>query len=239
MVTAIVSAYTPEGFVMGADGLRREGCTRTVVSEKARKIFCTETGNAVLSYAWAGATNLFGSEEKSIFDFLQESAEAARTLASAHVVQFRDYVNRFGEIVYQRLLFANEGNKLEGNVNLLPKGEEIARILFVGYFRGVPYRAQSAICRRGAVLIGANLRELRQAPVDFNVFSGSRVMLEKFQRRLTDAPETLGQATALIRDYIQGCIDNRNQDKECEDIGGHIHIASITSRGFRWIIPPI
>ncbi len=238
MATAIVSAYTPEGFVIGADGLRREGRTRNPVSETATKIFSIEDDDKILAHAWAGATNLFNLEGKSFFDVLRESAKVGKILASPHIDGFAEYVGLFMDTVHQRLLSANTGDRLSGDLNLFPKGEEVARVLFVGYFNGIPYRAQSAIVHRDYVLIGPRLSEFRQAPVDFNVFSGSAVMLEKFKPRLTDAPNTLSQAATLVRDYIQTCIDNQH-DRECEDIGGHIHIAAVTPKHFEWITAPI
>jgi hypothetical protein len=237
MGTAIVSAYTPKGFVIGADGLRREGRTGAVVSESVTKIFSAKAHSSVSAYAWAGVTSLFGPGGESCFDLLGESAVVERIMASFPTGSFIEYVSCFMEMVYERLLVTNGGDKLTGGLDQLPEGEQIARTVFVSYFMGVPWRATFEIFRRNDVLGGVRLMELRPAPGDFQVFSGSNMIFNRFRPRLR-RPDTLEEAIALVRDYIQSCIDNRGHDKECEDIGGHIHIAALTPDGFRWVIAP-
>jgi hypothetical protein len=240
MSTAIVSVYTPEGFVIGADGLRREAGTGAVVTKTARKIFFARASNAVLAYAWAGQPilNLLTSLGSSYFDFLPVSAQIANFMESAPIHSFEEYVKRFLETFYQRLLSANDGEKLTGDLDILPKAELIARVLFVGYFEGLPYRAEGSIRRRQDVLIEPDV-EARTAPRDFKVFSGSKLMAQKFAFAPPCAPDSLHRASALVHEYIQRCIDNPEQDAECESIGGHIHIAEVTPRGYKWRVPPM
>jgi len=236
MATAIVSVYTSEGFVIGADGLRRDALTGSIVSDKARKIFFAQANKTALSYAWAGATNLCGPDGTTLFNFLEESVAVAKAFASGHAGSLVDYVQRFVRTVYERLLVANGGEEFGGDLQFLPKGDELTRVLFVGYFDGAPYRMESAILHEQHKLAGLRFSEPIIAPVDFKVFSGSATMLRRFGPRLNDAPNTLLEATVLTRDYIQSCKDNQGTDLECRDIGGHIHIASVTPiEGFKWV----
>ena len=77
MCTAIVSTYTSEGFVIGADGLRREARTNKVATG-ALKLYFTETASGYIGYAWAGTTSIFADADS--FDFIQESQLIAKVL---------------------------------------------------------------------------------------------------------------------------------------------------------------
>ena len=57
-MTAIAAVYTPEGFVIAADGLRRDGETLEPVSDCAQKIFWGAHPNFVFAYAWTGTVGL-------------------------------------------------------------------------------------------------------------------------------------------------------------------------------------
>jgi hypothetical protein len=51
---------------------------------------------------------------------------------------------------------------------------------------------------------------------------------------------TLPQSAEIAMDYIRACDSDlgRKLDPICKTIGGHIHVAQITPKGFQWIIPP-
>jgi hypothetical protein len=237
MPTAIVSAYTPEGFVIGADGLRREAKTNEITTRKAIKLHFTETSNGCIGYAWAGTTSILA--DGASFNFIQESESVAKDLAATTFEYFPDYTIRFTDLIYQHFNRANLEDKFAGNLALIAEGKVVCRIVFVGYFLGAPWRARFEVTKKGKVLTGIHLIDVREKPIDFDIFSGSELMKDKFQPRLDFAPATLKQATDLVRDYIQRCIDNPYHDKECEEIGGRIHIAAITPRGFHWIQEPL
>jgi len=238
-MTAIVSAYTPQGFVIAADGLRR-GSAGCVISNTARKIFQVERGQLSLAFAWTGATSLYASNGEVIFDFIEQSKSAIDALMNVQMDEvcgpFR-YVSAFLNTMYESFERCNGGSTLSGETDGLPR-EEIARAVFVGYSYGVPYRAKVSFPRQGCAVLKPCLMELIQSPYDFDTFSGSIATNALFAPRLKYAPASIETAAALVRDYVQLCIDNPTHDEECEKIGGHIHIAAVTPEGFQWLIPP-
>jgi len=215
--------------------LRREEVTGYFI-ENAQKISSARAGNAVLSYGWCGLTRMADRHGKVWFDFSSESERVMARLSSLRIERFDDYVVRFAEQIYQGLLTANGGEKLTKNLTYLLRENEIARALIVGYFNGAPKSAQVRILYEGDTLTGTRLAQ--RNIFEFTVFSGPSAMLRKFEPRLQNAPATLDDGVALVRDYIQLCIDNRDQDEQCRAIGGHIHIASVTPTEFQWVIPP-
>jgi len=58
MPTAIVGAYTPEGFILAADGRSCRSEDGTIISDLTQKIFYLERPGAVLMYAMMGNINI-------------------------------------------------------------------------------------------------------------------------------------------------------------------------------------
>src|ERR1700730_9638601 len=65
-MSAIVWVYTPEGFVVGADG-RRKDLVGHIGTDSAQKIFFFETSNTRGAFTWNGCTEI--STSSSYFDF--------------------------------------------------------------------------------------------------------------------------------------------------------------------------
>jgi hypothetical protein len=239
MSTAIVSVYTHEGFIVGADGMRRDH-TRRELDLQARKIFFIEREDEVLAYAWAGATHILDSQNEPAFSFLATADEVGRSLKVAD--GFAEYVRAFSAEVTKRLSEAKASDKIAGYPAVRTKygKSKMASVLLVGYFRGRPCRAQIVFSHMNQVLLVPTVRELHdgQVPIDFNIFSGSVKTYNEVEPTHFK-PRSLQEAQALIRSYIQACIDNQAKFDDCKDIGGHIHIASVTPRKIEWIIPPM
>jgi hypothetical protein len=54
--------------------------------------------------------------------------------------------------------------------------------------------------------------------------------------RLALPPTTTSEALKLVSDYVQDCIDN--SDPDCFVVGGHGHIAHLSSDSFYWVDAP-
>jgi hypothetical protein len=236
-MTAIVSIYVSGlGFAVGADGLRTDARTGATVAEDARKIFVIEGDGIRLIYAWAGASSLFLGDGRE-FSFLDESANIGNALAINKPESIEEYVRQFAVGMYSRLqaLRLPDG-RLSHSPDAFPR-EEIAHILFVGYYNGKPYRTGVRFSQSNSLLQSPFMDELIESPDNFDVFSGSEVILEQFQPMTT--PESLQEAADLIRKYIQACIDSRSKYSDCMTIGGQVHVATVTPEEFKWVIPPI
>jgi hypothetical protein len=235
-MTAIVSTYVPgEGFVVGADGLRTDAQTRVTVTDKARKIFFIKGEGIRLIYAWAGATSLLGGCGLE-FNILAESAVIGAHLAANKPESIDGFVQQFAVRMYKKLkTICLPNGQLSNNPAIFPS-QTIARVLFVGYYDEKPYQTALRFSHKDAVLQSPFMEDLIESPDDFNVFSGSAVVLEQLQPM--EAPETLDDAAELIQKYLQTCIDNRANYVDCSSFGGNVQIATVTSQDFTWVIPP-
>jgi hypothetical protein len=100
-MTAIASIYTPEGFVIGADGRQLTMEMDSIESDSVRKIFGFSSSNVRGAYAWTGATRLaWGS---SVFEFKDSSFEVIPELERTTFNSLADYAVQFGLSVYDRL----------------------------------------------------------------------------------------------------------------------------------------
>lgn len=243
MSTAIVSAYTPEGFIIGADGMRRDQLTGKVKNLRARKIFSIEHEDFVLAYGWVGVTRILDPKGQPAFSFRKESEEFGKELLPQKDDSFLDYAQDFFGEVYSKLVEA----KQSGKISAYPTGrktqwgeEQITSALLIGYFRGTPCRAQVEFSHVQQRLLPPRMREIHDGdvPIDFKIHSGSFDTYKEIKPTHL-MPGSLSDAEKLVRDYIQACINNQSRFEDCKDIGGHIHIAKITPQAFDWIIPPL
>jgi hypothetical protein len=236
-MTAIASTYVPElGFAVGADSLRRDAKTGGVITDNARKIFSIEHDGVRLAYAWAGATSLFYGDGQE-FSFLDETEHIGNTLAEKRPESIEEYTRQFAVKMHERLRSVRlPDGRLSNNPNVFPR-EEIAHVLIVGYYDGKPYRTGILFSQKDLRLQSPYRDDIFESPEDFHAFSGSAVVLKQFEPIM--APETLEEAAELIRQYIQACIDNRNNYADCAAFGGRVQVATITADEFKWIVPPV
>jgi hypothetical protein len=231
-MTAIVSTYVLEqGFVIGSDGLRIDANSQHPITNQAKKIFLIEADGVRLAYGWAGATRLlFG--DGTHFDFIDESAKIADLMLVNRPESIEAFTDNFAlEMCRQLRLRISLDGRLSENASALPK-KEIAKVLFVGYYNGKPYRTGASFLHTASYLQAPYRHEIIEAPTrDFNIFNGSADTWEEF-KTFAAQPESLEEASTLIRKYIQACIDNQDKYEDCKGIGGHIHIMSLTPEKF-------
>lgn len=228
-MTAIVSSYLPEGFVIGADGLRQD--LRDVVTGHAQKIFPIEQTGMTCAYAWAGHSRICYTDRPH-FDFSEQSQLVIADLVKTGVWSLEEYAERFARAFNDRLLRHNGVFQIPGRG---PRGNGIARILFVGYASGGAARVEfSFSCEKGITRAQMSDAKLAFGDFEFKVFSGSPIVLDGTNLEGCVSLNGCGEA---IQQYIQRCSDNK-VDPYCRDIGGHIHIATVTPEKFEWIIPP-
>jgi hypothetical protein len=234
-MTAIASAYTPEGFVIGADGQRQSNNTGETISLTAQKIFPVRLGSFVGAYAWAGVAQIWYPDKT--FSFPLESQIAIRDIFDTPPTSPYEFVHRLIDRLYKRLIECN-GSMIVVNPHSLPDAE-IIRVLCVGYAdRTTPVRVQAVFSHTAGVLFHPNIIEHVSAPNDFNIFSGSEKVWDGFKYSLA-RPLTLVEGSTAVREYIQTCINNADQYPDCVGMGGRIHIGTVTADQFVWVDPPL
>jgi hypothetical protein len=234
-MTAIACAYTPEGFVIAADGLRVDPNTGRDVTTIAQKIFPVAHVDFHGAYAWAGATNLF-SPDRAPFVVVDETVKAINELSEFTTRSATEYITRIGSGIYDRLVAYNRGARI--NSNLLTKDGELFRGIFVGYIDSRAWLIQIGFPVRCDALLPPVVDRVCESPHEFCVFSGSELVWNDVQSFMSE-PSSTGEAANLVRGYIQACSAKRNAYGDCKNVGGHIHIAVVTPNGFHWDVPPI
>lgn len=115
----------------------------------------------------------------------------------------------------------------------------LARVLLLAYFEGRSCQAELSVeCAANGTLQAKIITVNCPANPQYIVFSGSEKMYKEFAGDGIHMPDTREKAIAIIRDYIQLCVDNRETDPECKGIGGHIHVGVLSPEKFEWIEAP-
>jgi len=226
-MTAIAVVSMPEGFVIGADGLRQT-VDRLVVNDKAQKIFSFQTEKIVLAYAWCGHTVCWnGDNPAQIFFNFMADTEQTLTLASlaedlsAFIKSIRD--------IFQTLLL--KSNQVYPGWATSVQDESIARMIVAGYFN------------RESFLLEVKVQEVNSFPFvsvqrlvpsnQLKAFSGHLVATSD-DAALTRVPSDVGDARNLVFAYIQKCGDS----SESKNVGGRTHVALVSPDSFDWIDAP-
>jgi hypothetical protein len=173
-MTVIACAYTPEGFVVGADGLRVDATTHQDITHTAQKIFPVRHSDFYGIHAWAGATWLF-SLGSGPFVAAEEAQSAINELSERPITSLATYVADIGSLIYDRLVAYNRGTKLL-NPNVVSKNNEIFCGMFVGYLRGHAWMIQISFPHENGVLLPPVLNKICEAPNEFCMFSASKLV---------------------------------------------------------------
>ena len=102
-MTAIAYIYTPEGFVIGADGRQStvEMGTHYIESDSVTKISLFHTGNVHGAYAWTGPTRFqWGT---SVFDLKEASLKVAFDLKEMTFDSLADFTKEFGPVCPRKI----------------------------------------------------------------------------------------------------------------------------------------
>jgi hypothetical protein len=230
-MTAMVSVYTIDGFIVGADGFRMDESTGQVKHASVQKLFSFASGEIRLIYGWCGTTQMFNKVGECLFDFIGLS-ESLLTAASRYgandLPSFLRFIQTgiYALMTNSKLVKGSESHSFDLN-------GELARLLIAGYFNGVPFFADVGVRLHDSKIVLPKIQRFcypLQKSVD--VFSGSRLAYVGFE---TTSPENREEALAFVTDYIQACIEKPDPGKQ---FGGHVHIAELTPTSFNWIQPP-
>jgi len=106
-------------------------------------------------------------------------------------------------------------------------------MLLNGYFDRQPFMAEFHVRDTDRIRVQAENVLMPVTSPTRNLFSGCARQNKKYENAL---PTTVIEALRLVSKYIQECIDN--SDLDCFAIGGHRHIAHLSSDGFYWVDAP-
>jgi hypothetical protein len=217
-----------------------------------QKIFPIEErqNRRVLAYALAGAVDIPDANGVSIFNFAQEFFDALPKLAKMPIADLPSYAVQLAGLVNERLLLERQSGTISRYPTVAGYPGLIVRAAFLGYYKDMGCLAQLIFHHDNQILCSPSLTKMEVGPTDFEVVSGAKFINRKifkskdlrFSKYRTPSvrkgipPSKLSEATELVRNYIQACIDNQRRDEECSMIGGRVHIATITpTEGFKWV----
>jgi hypothetical protein len=239
MSTSIVRIYTPEGFVIAADGRNYDLETKRKVSDSVQKIFPIEQPGRRLAYAISGTAELTpqGSTE-IVFDVLAAIHASVETLAEETPRSLWHYAQALSE----RLV------ELPEHAQRVLSGNEAPTIIFFdGYYDGRPKRAHVALFYDGQVPevsidelhpghpIGVGSNEIIQ------VLADKDGTLAKYRAPAMDVrPEnrTLSDAIDVARSWTAAHCGPEAESISplCVAIGGEVRMCTLTFRaGVQWI----
>jgi hypothetical protein len=261
MPTAIVGCYTPEGFVIAADGRSLKSDDDSVISDQVQKVFPLSCVNGAFAFALSGNAVL-GTDDNTeeVVNLISALNRSAKRIKFRQFRSPADYVAALCSPVNLAVREAREARKITsypgvGGIKCSPYeyGTTIANVLVMGYHEAHPCQIHARFFHEDQVLKDPQIH-VDQSGEPY--FFGSREILEMLNSDdPTFAPyrvpmlERDGQispidyAVEVGRKYIEACSTPEAlsiDEPTCRAIGGHIHIAKVTrENGFHWIIPPI
>jgi hypothetical protein len=239
MSTAIARIYTPDGFVVAADGRAYNSDKQKVVSDSVQKIFCINQPSRVLmAYTLAGNVGLAREDSEVIFDFVTETAKAVETLSPRIPKTVWHYAKTLSDALLQPLALARKALKRE------TEGEPETWIFLDGYYDGRPKRAHIKFDNQQVPEVGTE-PELYSGQVlgygsqeIFRLMASDDPRLEAYRTppRSYDSirlPEAVEIAKQNVRAH--GDPEALKIDPKCAAMGGRTLIATITYDGFKWV----
>jgi hypothetical protein len=139
MSTAIARIYTPEGFVIAADGRKLNGQSGEVASDEVQKIFPLHYQAGDMSCAIAGVAQF--ATEHGLFDFGAEAGRAALAIAKRQASNHYEYSEFLAREICRSLEVFRPASLCSG-------GEQVTRLLLDGYFDGRPVRSKIELTYR-------------------------------------------------------------------------------------------
>ena len=256
-MTAIVHTWTPQGFAIAADGrCRRDGITRR---DTAQKIFPIESPIGSFAYTINGVAEIFiGDSEEILVSLAEETQRSAESLRGRRTSNLTGYAVRLVRPAFEALedIWESINPQSHPSQPNLPgeRGDTIFRLSLNGYHGEYPESVSVRLSHENGRL---REPEVFPQPIQpgFHMAEAPAPMIGQILwidendqrlsaykgRRMYAHEITLADAIERSRLFIQAHSDLEAIaiDSNCLEVGGHIHIATITpSEGFRWVIEP-
>jgi len=259
MATAIVRAYCSDGFVVAADGRKKEqGVKNPRVIDNVQKIF--PIGDSV-AYSVTGSAELgdIGEPhlETVLFDFMAQVSENFQVEGLRQNRTLLEFAQQGALKIQKNLMAACENPNIDlvnTPFNRPAGGKEIVNILLDGYVNGRPERVRVLFWHDGGVL-GAP--DVESQPLELGCWRyGSKIVAEKLAadrmfflkyqiendglggKFKGDLPDLIHQAAIFI-EASKSDEARRIDPIVSNTIGGHTHILAIPKgQPLQWVISP-
>jgi hypothetical protein len=230
-MTAIASIYTPEGFVIGADG-RRIDESRGIVSDSEIKIFGGGAANVRIIFGWTGCSRM--QVKSDIFDFKSRSLELMEQFKNQEFNTLADFITAFSLKFYEQLITWVSGCGYQFRQVDNPTW---SRLQMVGFVNGSPALAEAHFPFLRGLPMKPGLVQMLEEPTNhFKMFAGKTSVYQSMYADGLMLPcKDLRTGKELVEGYIQRCA---GEPEPTNQIGGKIHIAAITPLSTFWMVPP-
>lgn len=236
MPTSIVQIYTPEGFVVAADGREYDMESEKTLAENVRKIFAVNERGRALLWSLSGTNKLTLRESaKPELDLLPLIHEAVSKLANISLRSLWHYADA-----------------LSRSVEYLPEHDEEkeSTIIYLdGYYDGRPKRAKIKVYYNGDHSPQVSSEEIVPGKIEGcgsnKILDALKLDLESAGNyrtplwKLDQSERTLAHAIELAKSYIGAQCDDEVREidpKWFNAIGGFGHLCILSSNGnFEWI----
>jgi hypothetical protein len=250
-MSAIAATYNPftDRFVIAADGrIVSEDDPPKPIREDRQKIFFAQTPRMIAVYALTGYT---GTVDRS-FDVATEVFKQITMLSKRKFSDGNEFVRKLSFNVTRVIEKVLEDRRIEmPHAAGLPEGEDgISKLFMFGYFNARPFwrtdrfyydKETHRIC---VSLQSVGTDQFRLLTAGSETIHRMVYGLIPIDARIAAYAQDVDRDTdafTLTTSYIRACSDPAalEIDPWCIRIGGHMHAAEITKRGFKWLIPPL
>jgi len=250
--TGIVLFYTPQGFVIGADGLEKT-TGGVITSTTTQKLFPL---NKALAFAMSGFRSVCSAQGDKKLDFQSLVRITFVEKLRSQGQDFFAFAEAAADSINQQLA------KLKAQGRFATYHDEdgagtISKVFLAGYYAGLAKATLITFSHSNQALRDPQIRRGEIEPGFYAYVGPERVWNQLklqgdplflayrdavFDRLLSEFGPNPAEAQTMITRFLQACTDPAVQAKypECRSIGGRIHVATITSkRGFQWVLRPV
>jgi len=167
-MTAIASAFTSEGFVIGADG-RQLGKDQKILSESSQKIFTLKYRHVDVAYAWCGETGAINESNEVLYDLYEITRLALTSAVQLSGGQFPSFMQQSCAGIYEGIIKSPVVRQITNSDSLR---ESKARMLLNGYFDGQPFMAEFHVRETDRIRVQAERVLIPMPTPTRNLFSG-------------------------------------------------------------------
>lgn len=188
-MTAIASAFTSEGFVIGADG-RQLDRDKKIFSESSQKIFNFKSRQVDVVYAWCGETSVINQSKEVLYDLYPITHIALSSAVQMARRQFPSFIEQCCAGIYEGIIKSPIVRQIT-NPDSSPESK--ARMLLNGYFYGQPFMAEFHVRETDRIRVQAERVSMPLSPPTRYLFNGCARQNEKYKNSL---PTTTREALA-------------------------------------------
>lgn len=236
-MSAIIRAYTLDGFVVFADGRSTPVDPNKPVNDETQKIFNVSSVCGPLSMAIVGTSDIDTIDGLHI-NLVKEFRNSADVLREAIVADLDGYATILSGPVHALVKQHSTNMGAMGNSDLL-------NVFVDGFFNGIARTVRIRFFYQNGVFAETEITfpDICWQPyihgadnLATSMFIGNGMIPRTYSGPAGPIMSTHA-VTGMACAYIHACCEQHNIEAEpfCATIGGHIHGAIVGPGGFRWI----